>query len=193
MTYSLTGKLREPTHQNRRPENVPGRDGRQAGKPIGDGINQMVSGCNATALFGDVIPDIIEVGCRLWRYAVRHQRGEDCSAARRTWPRCFTSSARPSMDSCVMLRPSLRAREALASSRVAKNSAFCARALPTATMLPLPHPRHGETARLDGLANERLLVGRQTHFHAPKLRGREASVKPSAFPPPSPQGNAGAD
>jgi hypothetical protein len=43
MTYSLTGKLREPTHQNRRPENVPGRDGRQAGKPIRDGINQMVS------------------------------------------------------------------------------------------------------------------------------------------------------
>jgi hypothetical protein len=126
----------------------------------------MVSGCNATALFGDVLPDIIEIGCA-------------CGDTR-----CGIS---------VMLRSSPRAREALASSRVAKNSAFCARALPTATMLPLPHPRHGETARLDGLANERLLVGRQTYFHAPKLRGREASVKPSAFPPPSPQGNAGAD
>jgi hypothetical protein len=31
-------------------------------KPIGDGINQMVSDCYATALFGDVISDIIEVG-----------------------------------------------------------------------------------------------------------------------------------
>src|SRR5664279_5609341 len=77
MTYSLTGKLREPTPKivvARTPQ--VGMAGKQE-KPIGDGINQMVSDCNATALFGDVIPDIIEVGCRLWRYAVRHQRGED--------------------------------------------------------------------------------------------------------------------
>src|SRR5438552_960484 len=92
-------------------------------KSVGDGIDQAVGDFKATALFGDVIPDIVQVGGGLRRYAVRHQRGAGCSLARRAWPRCFTSSASSRIDCCVMVRPSPRAREALASSRVAKNSA----------------------------------------------------------------------
>src|SRR5580704_5362755 len=39
---ALTGKRREPTPKSSSRER-PSRDGREAGKPIGDGINQMVS------------------------------------------------------------------------------------------------------------------------------------------------------
>src|SRR6266566_4031035 len=62
-------------------------------KSVGDGIDQAVGDFKATALFGDVIPDIVQVGGGLRRYAVRHQRDAGRSLARRAWPRCFTSSS----------------------------------------------------------------------------------------------------
>jgi hypothetical protein len=141
----------------------------------------MVSDCNATALFGDVIPDIIEVGCRLLRYAVRHQRGEDCSAARRTWPRYFTSSARSRIDSCVMLRPSPRAREPLALIEGCQEFRSLALALfPQQQCLLYRILGTVKPAGLDGLASECLLVGRQTYFHAPKLKRLRSKCQ--AFP-----------
>jgi hypothetical protein len=45
-------------------------------KSVGDGIDQMVGDFDASALFGDVVPDTVEVGCGLWRDAVRHTSGE---------------------------------------------------------------------------------------------------------------------
>jgi hypothetical protein len=36
-------------------------------------INQMVGHLNTSTLFGNVLPDVVEIGCGLWRDAVRHQ------------------------------------------------------------------------------------------------------------------------
>ena len=56
---------------------------------------------------------------------MRHQREVVSSARRRARPRSFTSLASCCIDSCVMTRPSPRAREARASSSVRRNSARC--------------------------------------------------------------------
>src|SRR5208282_636374 len=92
-------------------------------KSVSDGINQLVRVFDTATFLGEVIPDAVQIGSRLRCYAVGHQRGADSSAARRVRPRCFTSSASSRMDACVIWRPSPRAREALASWRVARNSA----------------------------------------------------------------------
>ena len=55
----------------------------------------------------------------------RHQQVAFSSAGRPERPRSFTSLASCCIDSCVMTRPSPRAREARASSSVRRNSARC--------------------------------------------------------------------
>src|SRR5882762_2582985 len=88
-----------------------------------DGVNKPVGDLDAAAFFSDVIPDVIEFGFGLQCNAVSHQRGDDCSAARRFRPRCFTSSASCRIDSCVIVRPSPRAMEASAKSTAVRISA----------------------------------------------------------------------
>ncbi len=149
-------------------------------KSVGDGIDQAIGDFKVTALFGDVIPDIVQVGGGLRRYAVRHQRDAGRSLARRAWPRCFTSSASSRIDCCVMVRPSPRAREALASSRVAKNSArLRSRFFPQRQRFVHRFFYTVKPARLDGLADKRFLVGGQMYFHILRVRVKKAGVKRS--------------
>src|SRR5260370_34048878 len=44
-------------------------------KPIGERMNQPVGSLSATALPGDVIPNVVQLDFDLRRKAVRHQRG----------------------------------------------------------------------------------------------------------------------
>src|SRR6266566_3119908 len=127
MTYSPTGKLRAPTPKSwSRARPKWGWHARRKNQSVTESIRRLAT--SKLPLFCDVVPDIVQVGGGLRRYAVRHQRDAGRSLARRAWPRCFTSSASSRIDCCVMVRHSPRAREALASSRVAKNSArLCSR------------------------------------------------------------------
>jgi len=44
----------------------------QQRKSLREGVNELVGEFDASALFGDVEPDVVEVGCGLRRYSVRH-------------------------------------------------------------------------------------------------------------------------
>jgi hypothetical protein len=44
----------------------------QQEEPLRDGINDLVSDLDASAVIGDVVPDVVEVGRSLRRYLMRH-------------------------------------------------------------------------------------------------------------------------
>src|SRR5271157_2287119 len=92
-------------------------------EPVRDGANEAVGNIHTAALGSNVTPNAVEVGIGQRRTAVLHRRGVCCSAARRARPRCVTCWASSRMDSCVIARPSPRAREASASSTAARISA----------------------------------------------------------------------
>lgn len=99
---------------------------REAGKQeetVRDRVDQTVGNLDAAAFLRREIPDVVKITLRPWRYPMGHQRGETSSARRRARPRSFTSAASCRMDSCVITRPSPRARESRASSSVRSNSA----------------------------------------------------------------------
>ena len=44
----------------------------QKKETAGDRVNQASGNIHASALFGDVKPDVVKIGFRLWRYPVSH-------------------------------------------------------------------------------------------------------------------------
>src|SRR5579862_8905174 len=95
----------------------------QCDETVRYGVDYRVGNLDAGCLFGDIKPDAIQINIGLLCYAVRHQLGVCCSAARRERPRCFTSSASCRMEPSVTIRPLPAASEALALSMAARISA----------------------------------------------------------------------
>jgi hypothetical protein len=124
ITYSPTTKL-GTRGRNRHRVNAPYREAGRQNETVCDGVNQAGRNLDATAILRDLKPNIVKIKLGAGRYTMSHQRGDASSARRRARPRSFTSLASCCMFSGVITRPFPRARDALASSRVRRNSARC--------------------------------------------------------------------
>jgi hypothetical protein len=85
-------------------------------------VDQLRGNTHTAAFFGNVKPNVVKIGFDDRCDAICHYSASANSAIKRARPRSLTSAAICRMDSFVISRPSPRARDARARSKVARNS-----------------------------------------------------------------------